>query len=158
MHAHLNYRMLHVPINYINLWGLFYEILHYSKNIVKLRMNMELHGTTVFFTIYRYIIKMLRSQVDDFIFWPFFFLNLICIESQVKDLSTKLFRRVGKKALVLPIGFWKFFSDTNRTTDRLKSKTNQGSRNTKINWMLLWMHRLFYYNINNFKLIWHSDQ
>ena len=62
---------------------------------------------------------MLRSQVGDFIFWPFFFLNLICIESQVKDLSTKLFRRVGKKALVLPIGFWKFFSDTNRTTDRL---------------------------------------
>ena len=118
--------------------GVFFdEILHYSKNIVKLRMNMELHGTTVFFTIYRYIIKMLRSQVGDFIFWPFFFLNLICTESQVKDLSTKLFRRVGKKALVLPIGFWKFFSDTNRTTDRLKSKTNQGSHNTKINWMLL---------------------
>ena len=38
----------------ILIYGVFFdEILHYSKNIVKLRMNMELHGTTVFFTIYR---------------------------------------------------------------------------------------------------------
>lgn len=136
MHAHLNYRMLHVPINCINLWGLF------GRNSPLLKKYCEVedeHGAPRHnrFLHHLQVIKMLRSQVGDFIFWPFFFLNLICIESQVKDLSTKLFRRVGKKALVLPIGFWKFFSDTNRTTDRLKSKTNQGSHNTKINWMLL---------------------
>ena len=33
--------------------------------------------------------------------------------------------------------FQELSSDTNRTTDRLKSKTNQGSHDKTINWMLL---------------------
>ena len=52
MHAHLNYRMLHVPINYINLWVFFlHKILHHSKNIVKSRINMELHAAAVILTM-----------------------------------------------------------------------------------------------------------
>lgn len=53
MHAHLNYRMLHVPtVLIILIYGVFFDkILHHSKNIVKSRMNMELHAATVFLTM-----------------------------------------------------------------------------------------------------------